>query len=593
MKDLKHLYEFEKLLESANNALVQQACAEGKHALAYTCYHMPEVLLNTGNCFSVRLRAPLTGSLDISSYYMSNFICDYCKSLLERGIEGGYNFLSGLMGTETCSEMNRALEHFELLRLVDNEQFFVTFLDMPFKVTENTVRHYVDQLRRKVLTPLQEVYGMDVSDDALRMARAQYDRIVKKATDLLRISFVADEHFHPGNKLSKKIVLFDELVPGQIMAGFPNLIYLPAQVLPVFLCSILNQQITPPYLDAAENFGIPADVCPLPSAEAGCALRDEYPKLGTCFVACNMPCDGSVATTLYQDRYFNLPTYYYGVPIRYNEDAVQDYAVEELRGLIRFIEEQTGETFDWDAFFKAMKVYNRETEYELQKWEVNRTPYPQMTGETFWIYRMFFYHLSGGMDPRFLDTDRRVNRIMMRGYRQKKPCAPAMRHRCVEWSCPANFYPDFSVWAENCWGINVVASMESLISDIIINTEDPDQALADLARSYQRTTMRKHTKGGYANVLDELWVVCKQYNADMVLMYDQISCKGMDGLRGVFEEQAAARGVHMLWVAQDLLDSRTISKRDMRRQVNLYMQTVMGEEPVRPDLVDFDDALTW
>ena len=184
MKDLKHLYEFEKLLESANNALVQQACAEGKHALAYTCYHMPEVLLNTGNCFSVRLRAPLTGSLDISSYYMSNFICDYCKSLLERGIEGGYNFLSGLMGTETCSEMNRALEHFELLRLVDNEQFFVTFLDMPFKVTENTVRHYVDQLRRKVLTPLQEVYGVDVSDDALRKAVAEHNEVCRILTEI-------------------------------------------------------------------------------------------------------------------------------------------------------------------------------------------------------------------------------------------------------------------------------------------------------------------------------------------------------------------------------------------------------------------------
>ena len=184
MKDLKHLYEFEKLLESANNALVQQACAEGKHALAYTCYHMPEVLLNTGNCFSVRLRAPLTGSLDISSYYMSNFICDYCKSLLERGIEGGYNFLSGLMGTETCSEMNRALEHFELLRLVDNEQFFVTFLDMPFKVTENTVRHYVDQLRRKVLEPLHEVYGVDVSDDALRKAVAEHNEVCKIISEI-------------------------------------------------------------------------------------------------------------------------------------------------------------------------------------------------------------------------------------------------------------------------------------------------------------------------------------------------------------------------------------------------------------------------
>ena len=184
MKDLKYRYEFEKLLESANNPLVQQACAEGKHALAYTCYHMPEVLLNTGDCFSVRLRAPLTGSLDISSYYMSNFICDYCKSLLERGIEGGYNFLSALLATETCSEMNRALEHFELLHLVDNEQFFVTFLDMPFKVTDNTVRHYVDQLRRKVLEPLHEVYGVDVSDDALRKAVAEHNEVCRILTEI-------------------------------------------------------------------------------------------------------------------------------------------------------------------------------------------------------------------------------------------------------------------------------------------------------------------------------------------------------------------------------------------------------------------------
>ena len=142
------------------------------------------MLLNTGDCFSVRLRAPLTGSLDISSYYMSNFICDYCKSLLERGIEGGYNFLSALLATETCSEMNRALEHFELLHLVDNEQFFVTFLDMPFKVTDNTVRHYVDQLRRKVLEPLHEVYGVDVSDDALRKAVAEHNEVCRILTEI-------------------------------------------------------------------------------------------------------------------------------------------------------------------------------------------------------------------------------------------------------------------------------------------------------------------------------------------------------------------------------------------------------------------------
>ncbi len=427
----------------------------------------------------------------------------------------------------------------------------------------------------------------------LRMARLQYDRIVKKATQFLYDSFSADLNFHPGSKKAKKIVLFDELIPCEIMAGFPNLIGIPAQTMPIFLTSILDQNIVPPYLDAAENFGIPADVCPLPSAETGCALRDDYPKIGCCIISCNMPCDGSVMTSAFQERYFKLPSHPYGVPIRYTEEEVQPYAIEEMKELIKFIEDVSGETFNWDTFLSAMEVYNQETRYELAKWEVNRTPYPQMTGETFWIYRMFFYHLSGGMDKNFLKTDKKVNEIMMRGYQAKAPCIKEMRHRCVEWSCPANFYPDFSIWAQECWGIYVVAAMETLISDVIIDTSSHENALRDLALTYQRCTMRKHTKGGYRNVLNELWTVCEQYNCDFVLMYDQISCKGMDGLRGLFDEQANERNIRLLWVAQDLLDPRTISKREMRQQVNMYMTTVMGEEPVRPDLVDFDDSKSW
>ena len=428
----------------------------------------------------------------------------------------------------------------------------------------------------------------------LRMSHELTYCIYRYVAENLVILAKGDRRNGNSEELNSKLVLIDEMTMAQIMAGFPTLYGIPHQLLPVFLVSEIDQLTCIPYIDAVESFGLPADTCPVPTSECGALVIDALPHLGSCYISSSMPCDGSVMASSYFARRFpEIPVHHLCFPVRYEDELTLDAAVEDVKACIRFIEKQTGEKWNWDAYFTAMKRFNTETDYELQKWEVNRTPYPQMTGETFWIYRMFFYHLSGGMDPHFLDTDRRVNRIMMRGYEQKKPCAPAMRHRCVEWSCPANFYPDFSVWAENCWGINVVASMESLISDIIINTEDPDQALADLARSYQRTTMRKHTKGGYANVLDELWIVCKQYNADMVLMYDQISCKGMDGLRGVFEEQAAARGVHMLWVAQDLLDSRTISKRDMRRQVNLYMQTVMGEEPVRPDLVDFDDALTW
>ena len=45
MRDLKHLIAFENLLQEANNELVRQGKADGKRALGYTCYFMPEVLL--------------------------------------------------------------------------------------------------------------------------------------------------------------------------------------------------------------------------------------------------------------------------------------------------------------------------------------------------------------------------------------------------------------------------------------------------------------------------------------------------------------------------------------------------------------------
>ena len=177
MKDLKHLIYFEGLLESANNELVQQAQAEGQLAIGYTCFHVPEALLNVGNCFSVRLRAPNTSSMDISTYYMSNYTCEFARALVERGIEGGYQFLDAMIGVDACSMMNRAMEHFEILKVNDKPNFFVTHCDIPYKVTDYTLDSYVKQMRLRVLDRLTEAYGVDTSDAAIRKAVAEHNEV--------------------------------------------------------------------------------------------------------------------------------------------------------------------------------------------------------------------------------------------------------------------------------------------------------------------------------------------------------------------------------------------------------------------------------
>ncbi len=51
---------------------------------------------------------------------------------------------------------------------------------------------------------------------------------------------------------------------------------------------------------------------------------------------------------------------------------MQEYALEEIKGCIKFIGEQTGEKFDWDAYFAAMKVYNRTISRRDMREQVNK-----------------------------------------------------------------------------------------------------------------------------------------------------------------------------------------------------------------------------
>jgi benzoyl-CoA reductase/2-hydroxyglutaryl-CoA dehydratase subunit BcrC/BadD/HgdB len=179
LKDLKHLIYFENLLENADNELVEQAKAEGGLAIGYTCYHIPEVLLNVGDCFSVRLRAPRTGSIDIATYYMSNYTCEFARALVERGIEGGFNFLDGLAGVDACSMMNRFYEHFEILKMNEKPNFFVTHTDMPYKIEDYTVRSYVKQMQIRLLDVMHQSYGVDVSDAAIRKAVEEHNEVCR------------------------------------------------------------------------------------------------------------------------------------------------------------------------------------------------------------------------------------------------------------------------------------------------------------------------------------------------------------------------------------------------------------------------------
>ncbi len=183
MKDLKHLYYFEKLLEEVNHELIREAQKEGQLAVGSVCFQIPEPLLNLPGCFSVRLRAPRTASMEMGTYYMSSTLCEGCRAILERAIEGGFEFLDAIIAPDACAQMNRCVENIERQKLCSKEKFFVTYSDVPMKADQTALAHYVKQMREHVLKPLQENYGLDISDAAMRRAvelQNQISRLIRE-----------------------------------------------------------------------------------------------------------------------------------------------------------------------------------------------------------------------------------------------------------------------------------------------------------------------------------------------------------------------------------------------------------------------------
>ena len=434
---------------------------------------------------------------------------------------------------------------------------------------------------------------MGLRGSNLRMSHILIYDVFRYVAENLVLLSKADRKNGNSTELNKMLVTFDEMTMGQIMAGFPDLLGIPHQLLPVFLVSEIDQLTCVPYIDAVESFGLPADCCPVPSSECGALVVDALPDMGSGFISSSMPCDGSTMASSYFSRRFpNTPVFHLCFPVRYEDETVLQSAAEDIKACIKFIEDQTGAKWNWDAYFSAMKRFNIETSYELQKWEINKTPYPQLLGPVYELFRKWNYEMDGGIDPRVIGTCEKVNKILLEAYeKREEPWPGKMKYRAIVWSCPAHYYANFSNWAANCWGINVLVEMESLNFTKPLETEDKEEALRDLARLYERMVMRRHTNGGYHNVVTELWRQCEDWNAKLIIMYQNVACKNMATVQGLLDDQGRERGYDLIWIEHDLMDPRTVSRRTLRDKVNEYMRTVMNAEPVDPSLVEFEDEV--
>ena len=406
--------------------------------------------------------------------------------------------------------------------------------------------------------------------------------------------FAADKKLHGGkeNKYWKNTIAHDETVSGNIFYPWRDVMDdVALQMIPYFVTCHVNNHTVLNYIDAMQSIGLPADPCPMCQAEAGIFVLDDYPDYSPIMVTSNEACDGSVATSVIQDWFLNRPLFAMPQPMRFDDPLVQKHCQEEIEECWKFVEEQTGHPFNWEEYKKHAESFNKLTDFEHEKWDVAaNTPYYPINGVAQALYRI--YYSQDGDRPIWHFVDAHVRKIMNKTVKNKIVTFPKTRHRAIAWSCAPLYYSNWCTWAYNCWGINTIINMDSLMFDQYLRTDTYEHALEDLATFNELAPMRSMAVGGHEHIF-RLWEFMEKFNCDFVVMYDQLQCKGMQGIHGMFEDEFRKRNIHAVWVPHALPDKRTVSRKEIRKIISDYMYTVMHEEPLDPTLVDFDDSESW
>ena len=187
---------FQDLLETPQNELLEQAVENGRIPIGYSCSFVPEAFLMADRLFPVRLHAPGIAGTEIADIYLSNFICTYCRSLLEFAFDDRFDLIQGWVFVPSCVHMQRLFDNLEYLK----KPAFSHILDVPRKVTEATIAWQAEELQT-LAAKLTAHFGVDMSDDALNKAIAEWNNfaeVIQSIGDLRKnpVSLMTGTEFH-------------------------------------------------------------------------------------------------------------------------------------------------------------------------------------------------------------------------------------------------------------------------------------------------------------------------------------------------------------------------------------------------------------
>ena len=352
------------------------------------------------------------------------------------------------------------------------------------------------------------------------------------------------------------VVWSSPLVPSEIMYSFGI-----SSVTPETVAAFLTAAGKGGTLLQAATSTLAAENCCSFQRVAIAALQEELVPVPLAFIAASAICDDNPKMSDFLSQHYDRKYFLLDIPAT-SDQAALTYMIEQLRELVRFLEELTGKTFSPERLSEAVAESNRTRDHWLAANLLRRQCPPV-------IYGVAPLRMAGGLLLQKLGspvlTNAMADYVTEITERIDKADFIPCRHRLLWLHLFPLFDGKFMPYIEKELGMVVVFEESSHVWWDAINPQDPLPGLA-------RRMLNAPLGGTAKRRLDAIKKLLNDYQVDAVINFSHIGCKSLTGSATFVGRAMREANIPFLDLNGDCLDNRSPATAQWRSRLEAFSE---------------------
>jgi len=158
--------------EEIENECVKEWKGAGGKVVGYACVATPVEIIDAAGLLPYRIRALGNPRTDIADAHLARFNCSFCRSCLQLGLDGTYDFLDGLIETNGCDHLRGMFENW----MYTKPSPFFHYVKVPHLTTKDAMDYFEEEVGL-FRQGIEKGFGAKISDDDLREAIERQEAI--------------------------------------------------------------------------------------------------------------------------------------------------------------------------------------------------------------------------------------------------------------------------------------------------------------------------------------------------------------------------------------------------------------------------------